>query len=397
MLNFEFNCPTRVVFGKNTIARLTDLISKDKKVLMVYGGGSIKRNCVYEQVKSALSGHMVIEFDGIEPNPTFETCMKAVELAKKENVDFLLAVGGGSVLDGTKFIAAAVKYEGDPWEILSKPFPIVPPFENPVVKDALPLGSVITLPATGSEMNCGAVISRKETDEKLAFGSNKVFPQFSIIDPETTYSLPERQTRNGIVDTFVHVCEQYATYDVNTPLQDSWALGLLKTLIQEAPKVLKNPDDYDARANIFWCATCGLNYWVSLGTVGDWSTHMIGHEITAFYGLDHGQTLAIIMPRVWEYQIESKKGKLARMARELYGCNSSDDMLCARFAIEKTEEFFNSIGQKTKLTDYGVNAEEAAQKVYERFAARGRDGVVFTLGENQRITPDAVREIVKAS
>lgn len=392
MLNFEFNCPTRIIFGKDTINKLAELINKDKKILMIYGGGSIKKNGVYEKVKTALLGHKVVEFGGIEPNPTFETCMEAVELAKKENVDFLLAVGGGSVLDGTKFIAAAAKYKGDPWDILAKPFPISPPFENPAIKEALPLGSIITLPATGSEMNCGAVISRKESCEKLSFGSNKVFPQFSIIDPETTYSLPQRQTINGVVDTFVHVCEQYATYDVNTPLQDSWALGILKTLIKEAPKVLKNPNDYDARANIFWCATCGLNYWISLGTVGDWSTHMLGHEITAFYGLDHGQTLAIIMPRVWEKQIESKKGKLALMARELYGCDSMDDKVCARVAIEKTEEFFNSIGQKTKLEDYGVNAQEAAEKVRKRFSERGS---IF--GENQKITPDVVYEIIKAS
>lgn len=389
MLNFEYWCPTRVIFGKNTILRLADLIGKDKKVMMIYGGGSIKKNCVYQQVKSSLSDYNVIEFSGIEPNPAFETCMEAVALAKRENVDFLLAVGGGSVLDATKFIAAAVKYNGDPWEILTTPSDTAPPCINPIIKDALPLGSVITLPATGSEMNAAAVISRKETGEKLFFGSHLVYPTFSIIDPETTYSLPEKQTINGIIDTFVHVCEQYVTYDTNTPLQDSWALGLLKTLIQEAPKVLKNPNDYDARANIFWCATCGLNHWISPGVVQDWSTHMIGHELTAFYGLDHGQTLAIVMPRVWENQIEGKKAKLAKMAREIYGCDG-DDMQCAKTAIKKTEEFFNSIGQKTKLAEYGVDANEAAEKIYERLLKRG---AVF--GETQKLTPDVVREIIR--
>lgn len=390
MYNFEFECPTKVVFGKHTIKRLSDLICKDKKVMVIYGGGSIKKNGVYDQVMDALQEYSVVEFGGIEPNPTFETCMQAVELAKKENVDFLLAVGGGSTLDGTKFIAAAVKYEGDPWDILAKPFPINPPFENPIIKDALPLGAVITLPATGSEMNCGAVISRKETDEKLSFGSCRVYPKFSIIDPETTYSLPTRQTVNGIVDTFVHVCEQYATVDNNTPMQDQWALGILKTLIEEAPKALEDPNNYDARANIFWCATCGLNHWIGLGCVVDWSTHMIGHEITAFYGLDHGQTLAIIMPRVWQNQRENKKFKLAKLAREVYGF-SGDDEEAVDYAILMTEKFFNAIGQKTALADYNVHAHEAAQKVQERFEKRG-----VVLGEHHNMTPEVVAKIIEA-
>lgn len=390
MLNFEFNCPTKVVFGADTISRLSDLICKDKKVLVIYGGGSIKKNGVYNQVMEALSNHKVVEFSGIEPNPTFETCMKAVEVVKNENIDFLLAVGGGSTLDATKFISAASKFEGNPWEILTTPHIIAPPFENPIIKDALPLGAVITLPATGSEMNAGAVISRKETDEKLAFGSFRVYPKFSIIDPKTTFSLPERQTRNGIVDTFVHVCEQYATYDVNTPMQDLWALGILRTLIQEAPKVLSNPNDYNARANIFWCATCGLNYWIALGAVGDWATHMIGHEITAFYGPDHAQTLAIVMPRLWENQIEGKAGKLFKMAQEVYGFTGKNELEGAKFAILKTEEFFNSIGQKTKLADYGLNSTEVAAKVAKRFEARGT-----ILGETQKITPEVVKAILE--
>jgi len=383
MNNFEFVCPTRVVFGKNTIPALKGLIDKSSKVLMIYGGGSIKKNGVYEQVKSALSDHQVVEFSGIEPNPTYETCMKAVELIKKENIDFLLAVGGGSVLDGTKFIAAAAKFEGEPWDILAK---------GALIKDALPLGSVITLPATGSEMNGGAVISRTSTREKLVFGSEKVFPQFSIIDPETTYSLPPRQTANGIVDTYVHVMEQYATYDVNTPLQDSWALGIIKTLIQEAPKVLKNPTDYDARANIFWCATTGLNNWFSQGMVQDWSTHMVGHELTAFYGLDHGQTLAIVLPRLWENQKSNKCAKIAKLGREVFGFEGSDDSQACDFAIKKTEEFFNSIGQKTKLIDYGIDSAEAAAKVSERFKSRN-----WALGERGTINADAVFEIIKNS
>ncbi len=383
MLNFEYYCPTRVVFGKGAVARLPELIDKSQKILMIYGGGSIKKNGVYDQVKKALAGCDVLEFSGIEPNPKYETCMKAVDLIKKEKVDFLLAVGGGSVLDGTKFIAAAAKYEGnDPYDILTKGL---------AVKDAMPLGDVITLPATGSEMNFNAVISRLSTNEKLAFASEKVYPRFSIIDPCVTFSLPEKQTINGIVDTFVHTMELYCTYDVDTPLQDFWALGVLKTLIQEAPKVLKDPNDYNARANIFWCATCGLNYWMALGSVQDWATHGIGHELTAFYGIDHGQSLAVVLPRLLKNQKKVKQEKLAKMAREVFGVQSDDESVAADEAIEKTEAFFNSIGMKTKLSDYGINAGEAAEKIRARFAGRKTK-----LGEHEAIDADVSFDIVSA-
>lgn len=382
MQNFEFYCPTKMVFGKGSIAKLSELICKDKKVLMVYGGGSIKKNGVYDQVKEALKNHTVIEFSGIEPNPAYETCMKAVEVVKSEKIDFLLAVGGGSTLDGTKFIAAAAKYKGsDPYEFVKNDSPI---------EDALPLGSVMTLPATGSEMNCGAVISKRETQEKFAFHSPVVFPKFSIVDPETTFSLPIQQVRNGIVDTFVHTMELYATYDVNTPLQDSWALGLIKTLIQEAPKVLANNSDYEAKANICWCATCGLNYWLALGTVQDWSTHRIGHELTAIYGLAHGQSLAVVLPRLWTERKAVKAGKIAKLAREVFGCSESDDMKAADCAIIKTEEFFRSLGMKTKLAEYEVNPIEAAEKISKRFKERET-----LLGEDSKITPEMVYDILK--
>lgn len=381
MYNFEFCCPTKIVFGKDTIKELSNLIERDKKVLMIYGGGSIKTNGVYEQVKEALKGHTVLEFSGIEPNPTYETCMKAVEIVKRENIDFLLAVGGGSVLDGTKFIALASKYTGEePYDLVKLDLPFY---------EALPLGSVMTLPATGSEMNCASVISRTSTQEKFAMRNKSVYPKFSIVDPQTTFSLPIEQVRNGIVDTFVHVMEQYANYDVNTPLQDFWALGLVKTLIQEAPKVLKNNEDYDAKANISWCATCGLNYWLSLGCAQDWSTHRIGHEITALYGLAHGQSLAVILPRLWQARKQDKAQKLAKLAREVYGCTESDDLSAADCAIEKTEEFFNSLGMPTKLADYGVNPQEAAQKVKERFEQRET-----LLGEDLKVTPEMVYEIL---
>jgi len=387
MNNFDFYCPTRIVFGKGSIAELNNLINdavgKRKRVLMIYGGGSIKKNGVYDQVKAAIKDYKLFEFSGIEPNPTYETCMQAVKMVKQKRIDFLLAVGGGSTLDAAKFIAAASKYKRgkDPYLIVEQARPF---------KKALPLGSVMTLPATGSEMNCASVISRISTQEKHAFRDPKVFPKFSIVDPETTYSLPIEQVRNGIVDTFVHVMEIYATYDVNTPLQDSWALGLIKTLIQEAPKVLKNNADYEAKSNICWCATCGLNYWLALGAVQDWSTHRIGHELTALYGLDHGQSLAVVLPRLWTARKQNKSNKLAKLAREVYGCSEVDDLKASDCAIKKTEEFFNSLGMKTKLSDYNVNCEEAAQKIKDRLEQRET-----LLGEDLKVTPQMVYDLLK--
>ena len=384
MQNFEFYGPTRVVFGKDTIKELSRLIPRDRKILMTYGGGSIKKNGVYYQVKKALEGYDLLEFGGIEPNPKYETLAKAVEIVKKEGVNFLLAVGGGSVLDGTKFIALASKYDGD-----DAYDAIMIRAEHPA--SAIELADVITLPATGSEMNNGGVISRISTSEKLAFHNPNVFPKFSVIDPTVTFSLPERQTINGVVDTFVHTMEFNCTYDVNSPLQDIWAMGILRTLISEAPKALANPKDYDARANLFWCATCGLNYWISCGVPQDWSTHMIGHELTAFYGIDHGQSLAIVQPRLLRNQKVAKSYKLAKIAREVFGINESVDLKAADMAIDKIEEFYNSIGMKTRLADYGINPEEAAEKIRDRFRERN---VAF--GEKGAITADVAYEIVKA-
>jgi len=364
MLNFSYYNPVQIVFGKDCVAQLSSLVPAGAKVLMVYGGGSIKKNGVYDQVKAALKGFQVLEFPGIEPNPHYETCMKAVEIVKKEGVSFLLAVGGGSVVDGTKFIAAAAKWTAspDPWDILLK---------HPALTDAIPLGSVITLPATGSEMNYNSVVSRESTHEKLFFGDPKVYPKFSIVDPRATFTLPLRQTVNGIVDTFVHVMEQYMTYDVNSPLEDRMAEGVIKTLLEEAPKVLKSPEDYEVRANLCWCSTVGLNGWLGCGVVQDWATHMIGHELTAAYGLDHGQTLAIVMPSLWRYKKEDKKGKLARFAKEVFGVKAKSQDKLADAAIAKTEEFFHSIGMKTKLADYGIKAQDAANEVKARFLKQG--------------------------
>ena len=386
MLNFNYYNPVNIVFGKGTISELSNLISKENKIMMIYGGGSIKKNGVYDQVKTALKDHKVIEFSGIEPNPTYETCMEAVKLAKKENVSFLLAVGGGSVLDGTKFISAASKIDNDdPWDII-----MCGGIMNlPDLKDALPLASVITLPATGSEMNSGAVISKKATAEKKPFGSKFGFPQFSIIDPETTYSLPQKQVINGIIDTFIHTVEQYITFDVNSPLQDRQAEAILKTIIDETDKLLSNTPDYDSRANFFWCATQALNGLIGCGVAQDWSVHMIGHELTAFYGLDHGQSLAIVQTRVWKNKKETKKEKLIQYGNRIFDINETDTDKAIDLVIEKTLDFFHKLGIKTNLSDYGIAPEDAAKKVSNRFSERKT-----VLGENQDITPETVSEIL---
>ena len=381
MLNFTFYNPTKIIFGKKTIATLAELIPQNAKVMMIYGGGSIKKNGVYEQVKKALKDNLV-EFGGIEPNPEYETCLKAVKLAKENNVDFLLAVGGGSVIDATKFIGAAFYFEGEAWDIITK---------QPHLTKALPIGCVLTLPATGSEMNRNSVISRRATGEKKAFREDISFPKFSILDPETTYSLPQEQTINGVVDSFVHVIEQYITYDVNTPLQDRQAEAVLATLIEEAPKVLNNPQDYDARANIMWCATSALNHSLACGTIGDWATHVIGHELTAKFGLDHAKALAVILPSLWRHQKTNKAKKLAQMGRRVFGINNEDDYKTASQTIEKTEEFFNFIGMPTKLSSYGISYE-MCQDIPAIFTKRG-----IILGENQNLGAKEIDEILKSS
>jgi len=291
MKNFTYSNPVKIIFGKNTIPQLAVEIPEGAKTLIIYGGGSIKRNGVYDQVTEALKGRKYFEFPGIGANPEFETCLKVIDLIKKENIDFLLAVGGGSVIDATKFIALASQAEGNPWAIITD-------FKYP--EKALPFGTVLTLPATGSEMNCGAVITKAETKEKLSFGSPLVFPKFSILDPETTYSLPSIQIANGVVDTFVHTTEQYLTYPAGGALQDYFAEGILKVLIKNGEQALKAPENYEVRANLMWASTWGLNGWIAQGVPEDWATHMIGHELTAFFGIDHAQTLAIVLPGLLE-------------------------------------------------------------------------------------------------
>lgn len=381
MYNFEYQNPVKIIFGKGEIAKVGANIPAGSKVLITYGGGSIFKNGVYDQVKESIKGFDVVEFGGIEPNPHYETLMKAVELVKKEKITFLLSVGGGSVIDGTKFIAAAACYKnGDPWDILSK---------RAIVEDAIPHGTVLTLPATGSEMNSGAVITRVETTEKLSFMSPKVLPLFSVLDPETIFSLPDKQIANGIVDAFVHVIEQYLTFPVNAPIQDRFAESILKTLIEEGPKVLANKTDYDAAANFMWSATMALNGLIGAGVPQDWATHMIGHELTAYHGIDHARTLAIVLPGVMHINRSQKKDKILQLGERVWGVLDGTDDERINETIKRTVEFFESVGIQTKLPDYSVPTE-TIDTICTRFEKRR-----YKLGEKANIGPEEIRLILE--
>lgn len=382
MLNFTLHLPTQVIFGEGQISTLAQYIPSDSRILLAYGGGSIKKNGVYEQVVNALQGYDYIEFSGIEPNPTYETLSKAVDLVKREKVDFILAVGGGSVLDGCKFIASAVDFEGDLWQLIV--------IEKQPIKRALPIGAVLTLPATGSEMNGTGVISRQSSGDKLSFKSPMVKPLFAVLDPTTTYSLPPRQTANGVVDAFVHTFEQYMTYPVDAKIQDRFAEGVFLTLIEEGPKALQNPTDYNARANIMWAATMGLNGILGAGVPQDWSSHAIGHELTALYGLDHAQTLAIVVPSLMEHQKAVKREKLIQFAQRVWHYQGNNGDEAVRIAIDNTREFFERMGVKTRLSDYGIDDSGFAQ-VLKKLAEHKPP----LLGERNDIDHAAVERILR--
>lgn len=382
MENFTYCNPTKIIFGTGTIAQIDDLIGPRAKVLFLYGFGSIKKNGVYEQVVKALKGRKVIEFAGIEPNPTYETCIKAVQLGRKEKIDFILAVGGGSVLDASKFVAAAIPHKDDDlWQIVKS--------RGSVVTSAVPIGTVLTLPATGSEMNRWSVMSRLSTKEKLSFGSEHTYPKFSILDPQTAYSLDKKQIRNGIVDTFVHAVEQYATIDLNTPLQDRYAISILQTLVEIAPVLMSDKKDYDTYATFVWTATQAQNGLLGCGVILDWSTHGIGHELTAFFGLAHAETLAIVLPALWKYEIDNKCTKLAKIARQVWNIKEGDEKQQASAAIMRTAAFFNSVQMPTTLKHYGITQKDI-QKIVNRFTEKG-----MAIGENRDIDAKAVEEILK--
>lgn len=384
MNNFDFYNPVKIAFGKGKVSELSKLIPANANILMIYGGGSIKKNGVYNQVTTALKNYNLKEFAGIEPNPHYETAMKAVELIKKENIDYLLAVGGGSVIDATKFIAAAAKYTGDdPWEIISK---------RKAFEEALPIGVVLTLPATGSEMNGNSVVTKAETKEKMAFGSPLVLPQFSILDPEFTFSLPTRQVINGIIDAYVHVMEQYLTYPVNSPVQDRFAEGILLTLIEEGTKAIENPEpDYENRANIMWAATMALNGLIGVGVKSDWATHTIGHELTALHGLDHAVTLAIVLPGLLNKLKEKRSEKLIQYAERIWDLHDGSDEEKIDAAIKKTDKFFRQLGAKTLLNEHQIGSE-----TIERIVGRFETRKMARLGMQQDVNLENVKEILES-
>lgn len=385
MNNFEFKNPTKILFGKGEIEKLSQEVPKEANVLLLYGGGSIKKNGVYNQVMSALSKHNVTEFGGIPPNPEYNVLMKALDVIKKEKINFLLAVGGGSVIDGTKFLSAAAFFDGDePWDIMTK---------RVSLNKGMPFGVVLTLPATGSEMNSGFVITRDETKEKLSQGGEAFHPQFSILDPEVIKSIPQRQLANGVVDAFMHVMEQYMTYPTGGLLQDRFAEGILQTLIEVAPVIMKDQSDYKAASNFMWSCTMALNGLISKGVPEDWAVHMMGHELTALFGIDHARTLAILAPSHYQYNFEAKKAKLAQYAERVWNVPDGSEDEKAKAGIQKTEEFFHSLGIKTKLSEYTDNYLGAAEEIAKRFTQRGWIG----LGENRSLKPDDAKKIVEMS
>jgi NADP-dependent alcohol dehydrogenase len=382
MENFTYFNPTRIHFGRGQIAAIDKELPPQSRVLLLAGGGSIKANGVHDQVIRALGGRTLFEFFGVEANPDYDTLMKAVDLARREKIDWILAVGGGSVLDGAKFVAAAVPYKGDPWEILVT--------RGSKLESALPIGTVLTLPGTGSEANGAAVISRRSIREKLAFIHPLAFPRFSILDPETTFTLPERQISNGIADAFSHVIEQYLTYPANAAIQDRFAESVMRVLIDEGPKSAKDPKNYDARANFVWAATWALNGAIGAGVPQDWASHMIGHELTALHGIDHARTLAVVVPSLLNVQRANKCAKLIQYGERVWGIREGSDEARIDAAIGKTRGFFEALGLGTRLADYNVEAATAAE-VARRLRARG----LVNIGEKSDITPEVVERILR--
>ena len=376
MNNFSFQNPTRLIFGDGMIASLSKEIPAGKKIMVTFGGGSVKKNGVYDQVIKALEGRIVTEFWGIEANPTIETLRKAIALGKEKQIDFLLAVGGGSVLDGTKLISSGLLYDGDAWDLVKKGY----------YPESVPMGTVLTLPATGSEMNSGAVISRIETHEKYPFYSN--YPVFSILDPKVTFTLPDFQIACGIADTFVHVMEQYMTSPGQSRLMDRWAESILASLVEIAPKIKENKTNYDLMADFMLCATMALNGFISMGVNNDWATHMIGHELTALHGLTHGATLVIVLPGTLRVLAAKKQGKLLQYGERIWGITSGTTEERVALAIKKTEDFFRSLGLHTRLSEENIG-DTTIDEITRRFTERN---VAF--GEDRDVTAQVAREIL---
>ena len=386
MKNFEFHNPTKIVFGADTVAKLSTLVPHGARVLILYGGASAEKTGTLAEVRAALAvgQRSVQEFGGIEPNPSYETLMRAVAQVRNEKLDFLLAVGGGSVIDGTKFVAAAALYDGEPWEIAER--------GGANVQRALPFGTVLTLPATGSEMNSGGVVTKKATHAKLSFRNPLLYPQFSVLDPSKTFTLPATQVANGLVDAFVHTTEQYLTYPVQARVQDRFAEGLLQTLIEIAPQAVASPDDYETRANLMWTATLALNGLIGAGVPQDWATHMIGHELTALYDIDHARTLALVLPALLDVQREQKRGKLLQYGERVWNITSGSDDERIDTTIARTRAFFEALGIPTRLSAYQLG-QEAVEAVLTQLEAHG----MTSLGEHRDIDLARSRRILEAA
>jgi NADP-dependent alcohol dehydrogenase len=383
MENFEFYNPVKVFFGKDQLGNLTELISRDEKIMLLFGGGSIFKNGVYDQIVKALGGYDITEFGGIEPNPAYETCMGAVNIIRDKGITFLLAAGGGSVIDATKFISAAIFFDdGDPWGILS---------DRKEIRRSMPFGTVLTLPATGTEMNANSVITRYSTQEKFSFSDPLVFPLFSFLLPDAAGFLPPRQVANGIVDAFVHVIEQYLTYPVNAPLQDRMAEAILLTLVEEGPRAYADPKNYEAMSNLMWSATMALNGLIACGVPGDWSIHSVGHELTALHNIDHARTLAVVLPGLWKVLKEQKKGKLLQYGSRVWNITDGSEEERLQKTIDRTVDFFESLDVKTKLSGYGVK-EDTVDRIVSRLEKRGW----LAFGDRKLITPAVVGEILRA-
>jgi len=375
-VKYTYFNPTAVEFGEGKIESIVNYIDKNQKILVVYGGGSIKKNGVFEQVSKALEGFTWFEFSGVEPNPSVETLNKAVEFIKENKIDFVLAVGGGSVIDGSKYIVAASVYEGDGWDFL----------EGKTIEKALPLGAILTLPATGSESNPTAVISKYSTNEKRYFASPLVFPKFAVLDSTVMNSLDDRQLANGLVDAFVHICEQYLTYPNSSLLHDGYAQTILKGLHTLA-------QDWQNRRTALWqenlmlLANQALNGFIGSGVPQDWATHMIGHELTAVYGLDHARSLAVVQPHLLRVMIKEKQEKLVQMGKEVFDMPHNYEMV-----IEAIEYMYHSIGVSTKLKDYNID-DKVVENVTKALEKHG----MSKIGERGTITLEKVAQILELS
>ena len=399
MNNFQYYNPVRIVFGEGQIEQLADLVPNNARVLITYGGGSAQRTGTLDEVKNALNSNgerSVFEFGGIEANPEFTTLLKAADMVNEHAIDFLLAVGGGSVIDGSKFVAlvAGLTEDGSntvsreqAWDALTS--------GCRSLDTAIDLGAVLTIPATGSEMNSGGVINYSERSAKLPFGNPLVFPKFSILDPTKTLTLPERQVMNGVADAFVHVMEQYLTYPVNAKVQDAFAEGLLKILIEEGIAVKNDPTNMATRKNLMWTATMALNGLIGTGVPQDWTTHMIGHELTSLHAIDHARTLTIVLPSVMRELKDSKKDKLLQYARNVWNLdtnaeNALDEETLIEQAISKTEAFFRELGLPVSLTDAELD-ESAIEPIIKQLEAHK----MVKLGEHRSNDLEVSRRILQ--